>query len=109
MIVIPYSGYNLRDAISANHQISHLEVIFAIMKFANHGMVLRARSVYVPSAYRYFDYKHRSEVDSFTIESVIRIPHLRGRVVKCNRRSVVSRGQTFFSAGRYTASDNAQR
>ena len=37
---VPYSGYNLRGAISANHQISHLEVIFAIIKFANHSMVL---------------------------------------------------------------------
>ena len=40
---VPYSGYNLRGAISANHQISHLEVTFAITKFANHGMVLRGR------------------------------------------------------------------
>ena len=39
--LIPYSGYNLRGAISANHQISHLEVIFAIIEFANHSMVLR--------------------------------------------------------------------
>ena len=70
--VVPYSGYNLRGTISANHQISHLEVIFAIIKFANHGMVCMARSIYVPSAYRYFNYKHRSEVDLFTIESVIR-------------------------------------
>ena len=31
-----------------------------------------ATSIYAPSAYRYFDYKHRSEVDSFTVESVIR-------------------------------------
>ena len=38
---IPYSGYNLQGTISANHQISHLEVIFAIIKFANHSMVLR--------------------------------------------------------------------
>ena len=30
-----------------------------------------------------------SDVDSFTVESVIRgyVPHLRGGVVKCNRRS----------------------
>ena len=34
--LIPYSGYNLRGAIFANHQISHLAVIFAIIKFANH-------------------------------------------------------------------------
>ena len=84
--IIPYSGYNLRGAISAKHQIPHLEVIFAVIKFANHSMVL---PIYAPSAYRYFDYKHRlyavihvmeSEVDSFTVESVIRgcVPHLRG-------------------------------
>ena len=36
--LIPYSGYNLRGAIFANHQISHLAVIFAIIKFANHCM-----------------------------------------------------------------------
>ena len=41
--LIPYSGYNLRGAISVNHQISHLEVIFAIIKFANYGMVLRGK------------------------------------------------------------------
>ena len=35
---IPYSGYNLRGAIFAIHQISHLAVIFAIIKFANHCM-----------------------------------------------------------------------
>ena len=40
MYRIPYSGYNLRGAISANHQIFHLEVIFAVIKFANHSMVL---------------------------------------------------------------------
>ena len=40
---IPYSGYNLRGEISANHQISHLEVIFAIIKFANQSMVLRGQ------------------------------------------------------------------
>ena len=40
---IPYSGYNLLGAISANHQISHLEVIFAIIKFANHSIVLRGK------------------------------------------------------------------
>ena len=40
---VPYSGYNLRGAISANHQISHLEVIFAIINFANHSIVLRGR------------------------------------------------------------------
>ena len=39
--IIPYSRYNLRGAISANHQISHLKVIFTIIKFANHSMVLR--------------------------------------------------------------------
>ena len=36
-----YSGYNLRGAISVNHQNSHLEVIFTIIKFVNHSMVLR--------------------------------------------------------------------
>ena len=30
-----------------------------------------ARSIYAPITYRYFDYKHRSEVDSLTVESVI--------------------------------------
>ena len=48
---IPYSGYNLRGAISANHQVSLLEVIFAIVKFANHSMVCMARLIYTPSAY----------------------------------------------------------
>ena len=48
---ILYSGYNLRGAISANHQIFHLEVIFAIVKFANHSMVCVARLVYAPAAY----------------------------------------------------------
>ena len=38
MVVLPYSGYNLRGAISANHQIFLLEVIFAIVKFANYSM-----------------------------------------------------------------------
>ena len=41
--IIPYSGYNLQGVISANHQISYLEVIFAIIKFANHSMVLRGQ------------------------------------------------------------------
>ena len=42
-----------------------------------------ARSIYAPSAYRYFDYKApdvtrpmESEVDSFTVESVIRGYHI---------------------------------
>ena len=35
---VPYSGYNLRGTIFANHQISHLAVIFGIVKFANHCM-----------------------------------------------------------------------
>ena len=60
---IPYSGYNLRGAIFANHQISHLAVIFAIIKFANHCMYrvtfCVAKSIYAPVAYRYFDYKRR--------------------------------------------------
>ena len=46
--VIPYSGYNLRGAIFVNHQISHLAVIFAIVKFANHCMyrhICVARSI----------------------------------------------------------------
>ena len=50
-MAIPYSGYNLRGAISANHQISHLEVIFAIVKFVNYSMVCLARSIYMPAAY----------------------------------------------------------
>ena len=37
-MLIPYSGYNLRGAFFANHQISHLAVIFAIVKFADHCM-----------------------------------------------------------------------
>ena len=37
-VKLPYSGYNLRGAIFANHQISHLAVIFAIIKLANHCM-----------------------------------------------------------------------
>ena len=49
--IILYSGYNLRGAISAKHQISHLEVIFAIVKLANHGMVYMARSINAPAAY----------------------------------------------------------
>ena len=48
---IPYSGYNLRGAISANHQISHPVVIFTIVKFANHSMVFMARIIYAPAAY----------------------------------------------------------
>ena len=48
---VPYSGYNLRGAISANHQIYLLEVIFAIVKFANHSMVCVARSNNAPAAY----------------------------------------------------------
>ena len=50
-LALPYSGYNLRGAISANHQISLLEVIFAIVKFANYSMVCLARSNYAPAAY----------------------------------------------------------
>ena len=38
LVELPYSWYNLRGAIFANHQISHLAVIFAIVKFANHFM-----------------------------------------------------------------------
>ena len=49
--VLPYSGYNLRGAISANHQIFHLEVIFAIVKFTNHSMDFVDRSIYAPAAY----------------------------------------------------------
>ena len=44
---IPYSGYNLRGAISANHQNFLLEVIFAIVKFANYSRVY----IYAPAAY----------------------------------------------------------
>ena len=51
LLKVPYSGYNLRGAISANHQISPLEVIFTIVKFANQGMVCMARSNYAPAAY----------------------------------------------------------
>ena len=51
IINLPYSGYNLQGAISANHQISLLEVIFAIVKFAKHSMVCLARSIYAPAAY----------------------------------------------------------
>ena len=62
---LPYSGYNLRGAISANHQISHLEVIFASIKFANHGV---ARSIYASSAYQYFDYKHRVQHEPWNLK-----------------------------------------
>ena len=52
---LPYSGYNLRGTIFANHQISHVTVIFAIKKFANHCMYrvtfCVARSIYAPVAY----------------------------------------------------------
>ena len=37
-IYLLYSGYNLQGTIFANHQIYHLPVIFAIIKFANHCM-----------------------------------------------------------------------
>ena len=57
---ILYSGYNLRGAIFANHQIFHLAVIFAIVKFANYCMYCvtfcMARSIFAPVAYRCFDY-----------------------------------------------------
>ena len=53
--MIPYSRYNLRDAIFVNYQISHLAVIFAIVKSANYCMYrftfCVARSIYVPVAY----------------------------------------------------------
>ena len=49
--LLPCSGYNLRGTISANHQISRLEVIFTIVKFVNHSMVFVARTVYAPAAY----------------------------------------------------------
>ena len=42
IVIVPYSGYNLRGAISANYQISYLEVIFAIIKFANHSVTFCA-------------------------------------------------------------------
>ena len=60
-IYVPYSGHDLRGAFFANHQISHLAVIFAIVKFANHCMYrvtfYMARTIYAPVANRYFDYK----------------------------------------------------
>ena len=43
LVTIPYSGCSLRGAISANLQLSHLEVIFAIIKLANHGKVFRGK------------------------------------------------------------------
>ena len=43
-----YNGYNLRGAISANHQISLLEVIIAIVKFPNHSV---PDQIYPPAAY----------------------------------------------------------
>ena len=80
-VCIPYSGYNLRGTIFANHQISHLEVMFAIIKFANYSMVLLGQINLRANTYRYFDYNHRlyavthvmksevdqGEVDSFTV------------------------------------------
>ena len=42
-ICVSNGGYNLRGAISADHQLSHLEVIFAIIKFAKHDMVLNGK------------------------------------------------------------------
>ena len=37
-MLVPYSVYNLQGIIFANHQISHLAIMFAIIKFANHCM-----------------------------------------------------------------------
>ena len=51
LYAVPYSRCNFRGTISANHQISHLEVIFAIVKFANHSMVFVGRLVCAPAAY----------------------------------------------------------
>ena len=34
-----------------NQQISHLEVIFAIIKFVNHSMVCLVGSIHAPGAY----------------------------------------------------------
>ena len=88
-------GYNLRGAIFANHQISHLAVIFAIIKFANHCMYrvtfCVARSIYAPVAYRYFDYKRQAvslysgvmeseAVGLFTVESVTTFARRCGQV-----------------------------
>ena len=76
---IPYSGYNLRGAISANHQIFHLEVIFAIIKFANHSMVFRGKinlRAYRLSIFRLYApavtlvLAMESEVDLFHIKEV---------------------------------------
>ena len=48
---IPYSGYNLQGAIFANHQISHLAVIFAIVKVANHYMYRDYKRQLIPVQY----------------------------------------------------------
>ena len=57
--LVPYSGYNLRGAISANHQISYLEVIFASIKFVNLSMVLRGQINLRACHLLTFDYKHQ--------------------------------------------------
>ena len=70
---LPYSRYNLQGTISANHQISLLEVIFAIVKFANHSMpdqftCLSLIDISIIST--------GSNTCSFTVESVIRRYHI---------------------------------
>ena len=77
---IPYSGYNLQDAIFVNHQISYLAVIFANIKFANHCMYrvtfCVARSFYMPA--------------TITIAiGYYRIPHLQVGVVKYSMGEVL--------------------
>ena len=70
----------MQGTISANHQISHLEVIFVIIKFANHGMVLCDKIIVLIDisiiSTGCVTLAIESEVDSFTVESVIRGYHI---------------------------------
>ena len=92
---LQYSGYNLRGTIFVNHQIFHLAVIFAILKFVNHCSCVTlyvARSIYMPVAYRFFHCirKCRQCCNTWNLKPWIysqlnRLPILQGDVVKCNR------------------------
>ena len=95
-IRILYSGYNLQGIIFANHQISHLAVIFAIIKLANHCIyhvffcVARSIYVHVLVAYQYFEYTQAPAVSLYSgvIESEAMVysqfnglPHSQGDVI----------------------------
>ena len=82
--LISYSGYNLRGAISANHQISLLEVIFATVKFANHSMpehFIRLPFIDISII------STGSNTCTFTVEWVTREYHIYKVYGLCNRRS----------------------